>query len=216
MIVSRRVVLAGLAATVFAGCGTASHAADAARLLGDSTVGYRATRTVTAGGKTYVGPVYAMPGRQRHEQEINGFHPVVILRADRRVAWLVVEALGVYTEFPFPEAVTSLGGREALGPAQDHRVIAGQKSDRYRLENRGEDGSSLLGEIWFAPGDIVTRLEGTYYTTAGKPFEAQYELSTLMQGPQDLALFEIPKGLNKLPAEAVASLFRLKGAKPKP
>lgn len=102
MIVSRRVVLAGLVGAGFCWPITVSAAEGTVRLLGDVTIAYRAMRTVTAGGKTYVGPVYAMPGRQRHEQEINGFHPVVILRADRKVAWLLVEALGVYTEFPFP------------------------------------------------------------------------------------------------------------------
>lgn len=94
-------------------------------------------------------------------------------------------------------------------------MIGGQKSEAYHLENRGEDGSSLLGQIWLGSGDIVTRLEGTYYSTAGKPFEAQYELSGIEEGPQDPALFEIPKGMNKLPAEAVAGLFHLKAPKVK-
>jgi hypothetical protein len=57
-----------------------------AAMIGDADISFHATRTVLFKGRTYTGPVWAVPGKQRHEQTINGFRLVVILRTDTGTA----------------------------------------------------------------------------------------------------------------------------------
>ena len=99
--------------------------ASAQQLLGDTRVPYSADRTVVTGGKSYVGRVYATPGKQRHEQNINGLPLVAILRADKKVAWLELVELHVFTDFPFPAAITDYADQKQLGAPVGTEAVAG-------------------------------------------------------------------------------------------
>src|SRR5690348_5773326 len=61
--------------------------APSGQLLGDARVPFSADRTLTVDGRTFAGRVYHTPGRQRHEQMLEGIQQVVILRADRAQGW---------------------------------------------------------------------------------------------------------------------------------
>jgi len=183
--------------------------APAAALVGDTKVPFSADRSVVSNGKTYDGRVFAAPGMQRHEQVINGLPVVAILRADREVAWLMLPGLHIYAEFAFPKAVTEYDGVGALGAPVGNDVVAGLKSARYRVEHEGTDGSALDGWVWMTGDGIITKLDGTYNSPKKKEVKATYMLSNVKLGPQDPALFEIPKGVNKLSPEAVQGLLSL-------
>ena len=183
--------------------------AGAAPLVGDTQMPYSAERVVETNGKTYEGKIYAAPGMQRHEQVVNGIPMIAILRADREVAWLVVPGLHVYAEFAFPKAVTEYDGLKALGPPVGIDTVAGLKSERFRVEHEGTDGSALDGWVWMTGDGIITKLDGTYNSPKKKEVKATYLLSNVKLGPQDPALFEIPKGVNKLSPEAVQGLLSL-------
>jgi hypothetical protein len=189
--------------------------ASAQQLLGDTQVPYSADRTVVTGGKSYVGRVFAAPGRQRHEQDVNGFPLVAILRADRKVAWLEVAPLHVFTDFQFPAAITDYADQRQLGHPLDTEVVAGESVKKYRVERQGDDGSQLFGYAWITDDGIVVRLDGTFVETNGRETKASYELSHIRRGPQAEALFELPKGMTRLPPEAVAPLMGIK-LKPPP
>ncbi|MEA2755703.1 MAG: hypothetical protein QOJ54_1992 [Aliidongia sp.] len=182
---------------------------NAAALVGDTQVPFSAARSVVTGGKTYDGRVYAAPGKQRHEQVVNGLPLVAILRADRQVAWLLVPGLHVYAEFAFPKAVTDYDGVGALGPPLGTDIVAGLKSARYRVEREGADGSAVDGWVWMTHDGIITKLDGVYTSTKNKPVKATFELSDVKLGPQDTALFEISKDVKKLPIETVQGLLSL-------
>jgi len=155
-----------------------------AELLGDTKVPFSADRTVTLGAKTYTGKIYAMPGRQRHEQDLNGLRPVAILRADRSLAWVVLPDLHIYGEFKFPQAVTDLSDRDLLGPALDTETIAGQRTTKYRVEHRGSDGSVVKGFIWRTSDGIVMKLTGTFTSPNGHETNGMLELANLRKGLQ--------------------------------
>lgn len=181
-----------------------------ARLAGDTEVPFSADRTVTFKGKIYVGRVYAAPGKQRHEQDVNGLHPVLILRADRQIAYLMLPELHIYTELAFPKAVTEYGGAEQLGKPVGEDRIAGQKVVKYRVEREGSDGSMLDGWVWMTPDGIVMKLDGTYTDAGHKPTEGTLELSNVKPGPQDPSLFEVPPDMKELPPDTVQALFNLR------
>jgi hypothetical protein len=186
-----------------------------AELIGDTRAPFSADRTVVTGGKTYEGQFFAVPGKQRHEQKINGLDVVAILRADRGVAWVVLPGLHVYTEFPFPKAVREFDDPHQLGPVIATETIGGLKSDKYRVERQGGDGSALDGWLWMSRDGIITKLDGTYTSTRGKTVPATFQLTNIKLGPQDPALFEPPPGSKLLPYEALEPLFnmRLSGEK---
>ena len=184
--------------------------AQAQQLLGDTQVPYSADRTVVTGGKTYIGRVYATPGRQRHEQDINGLPLVAILRADRKVAWLELADLHVFTDFPFPAAITDYADQKQLGRPLDTEVIAGEAAKKYRVERQGDDGSQVYGYAWITDDGIVVKLDGSFVEPSGRETKASYELSHIRRGPQSAALFDLPPGMNRLPPEAVAPLMGIK------
>jgi hypothetical protein len=183
--------------------------ARAAALVGDTDVPYSAARSVATGGKTYDGRVFAAPGMQRHEQVLNGLPIVAILRADRRVAWVILPGLHVYAEFGFPDSVTGLDGFAALGKPVGSDKICGLSSAEYRIERDGSDGSALEGSVWMTHDGIVTKLDGSYSTPKNKHVKASYVLTDIKLGPQDPSLFELPKGVKQLPIAAVQGLLSL-------
>jgi hypothetical protein len=188
----------------------AAHGAEAATLVGDTKLPFSADRVVVTNGKTYQGRVFAVPGKQRHEQEINGLRVVVILRADRQVAWLVMPDLHVYTEFAFPKAVGDYGSASTLGPPVGNATLAGLKASEYRVEREGSDGSALDAWVWMTGDGIVVKLDGTFTSTNAMPVNATLELSNVKTGPQNAALFELPPGANKLPPEALQPLLNMR------
>lgn len=189
------------------GLATSSQAA----LVGDTHIPFSADRTVVWKGKPYVGKFYAAPGMQRHEQEISGFHPTAILRADQHIAYLILPEAHLYTQFPFPAVVSEEGGIDRLGPPVARDAINGRKVLKYRLDRTGSDGSALQGAVWITPDGIVMRLEGAYLAPGHNPAPASLELSNVKVGPQDPALFEVPPGFTKVPPELIQSLMTLRG-----
>ena len=187
-----------------------AHPAAAQQLLGDTRVPYSADRTVVTGGKTYVGRVYAVPGKQRHEQIINGLPITAILRADKSVAWLELVDLHVFSDFKFPAAITDYANAQQLGAPVGTEAIAGLPAKKYRVERKGSDGSELFGYAWINDEGIVLKLEGSFIEPNGHETKAAYELSNVHRGPQPLELFELPKGMTRLPPEAVAPLMGVK------
>lgn len=187
-----------------------THPAAAQQLLGDTRVPYSADRTVVTGGKTYVGRVYASPGKQRHEQNINGLPIVAILRADKNVAWLELADLHVFSDFKFPAAITDYASPNQLGAPVGTESVAGLPAKKYRVERQGGDGSQLFGYAWIDDEGIVLKLDGSFIEPNGRETKASYELSNVHRGPQSPSLFELPPGMTRLPPEAVAPLMGIK------
>ena len=184
--------------------------ASAQQLLGDTRVPYSADRTVVTGGKTYVGRVYATPGKQRHEQNINGLPLVAILRADKSVAWLELVDLHIFSDFKFPAAITDYASQAQLGKPIGTERVAGLMAKKYRVERQGSDGSQMFGYAWIDDDGIVLKLDGSFIEAHGHETKASYELSNVHRGPQPPELFELPKGMTRLPPEAVAPLMGVK------
>ena len=61
--------------------------------LATAQIGFSADRTLVVDGKTYHGKIWTMPGKERHEQVIQGFQPVFILRADSPIGEVVLPQL---------------------------------------------------------------------------------------------------------------------------
>ena len=177
-----------------------------AAMIGDSDIAYRADRTVVFKGHRYTGPVWAVPGKQRHEQEINGLRLIVILRADTGTAAAILPDFNVYAVFPMSRELD----RSILGPAAGHASVDGMPAAKYRLEHTEPDGTGASGWLWIGSHHILVKLDGEYRTASGTMVPVTAALSDIKPGPQDPSLFEIPSNMTALPVEAIAPFLGFK------
>jgi hypothetical protein len=179
----------------------------AAQVLGDARVAFSADRALTVDGRTFQGRVYHTPGRQRHEQMLEGVPQVVLLRADRGEGWLVLPSLHSYVEFRFPQAIAELSDPSLRGTPVGQETVSGMRTTKYRVEHSARDGTSVDGWMWVTREGIVMRLDGTVQPRKGKPTPFSMQLSNVRIGPQDMAMFELPQGFVKLPSSALQPLL---------
>jgi hypothetical protein len=186
-----------------------AQAAPSGQLLGDARVPFSADRTLTVDGRTFSGRLYHTPGRQRHEQMLEGMQQVVILRADRAQGWLVVPSLKSYVEFVFPRAVAELSDPSLRGSPVGQETVNGVRTTKYRVEHSARDGTTADGYLWVSAEGIVMRLNGEVRGkgNGGKPTPFALELANVRLGAQDAGLFDLPPGYMKLPANALQPLL---------
>lgn len=192
---------------------TLASASAGAATLSDATVGFSAVRTLVIDGKSYVGRMVAMPGRERHEQQIQGFSPVFLLRTDAPLADIVLAQLHTIVQFALPAELRIFGRRESKKKPLGRDTINGIATTKYAIDETVPEGHAA-GTLWLSAEGIPMRLAGKFAAQNGKSSEVRWELKDVKIGPQPAALFEAPAGYSKLPPEAVAPLLglRLKSA----
>jgi hypothetical protein len=179
-----------------------------AALIGDAAISYRADSTVTVNGRTYIGVVFHIPGRDRHEQDIQGIPEVVILDGTAMHGWLVLPGLNSYVEFAFPQLMAELNAQTLLGAPVSHETVNGVRTTKYRIDHTAADGLRARGFAWVSADGVMMRLDGNVMRPgASQPMAIQLELNNLQVGRQDRALFDLPPGLLKLPGSALAPLL---------
>jgi len=182
--------------------------------IADSRVGFSADRTLILDGRTYVGKIWTMPGKERHEQMIKGFDPVFILRGDTPVGDVVLAQLHTTVEFVFPAELRLLADKRLTRHPIGHEVVNGIPTTEYAVNETTPQGHAE-GTLWLSRDGIPMRCAGTFTAPNGHHSTLKWELSHVKIGPQPDSLFEVPAGFNKLPAEAIAPLLgmTLKSAK---
>jgi len=183
-------------------------AAEAAT-LGDAQIGFTADRTVVIDGHSYLGKMWAMPGKERHEQAIQGFQPIFLLRTGSPLGEIVLPQLKTIVEFSLPPELRILGASEFTKRAVGQETINGIATTKYAIDESLPEGRAT-GTLWLSHDGIAMRLDGNFTKQNGKVSTLRWELSHVRIGPQPAALFEAPQGFSKLPPEAIAPLLGLK------
>ena len=179
-----------------------------AALLGDAAVSYSADSTVTVNGRSYAGTVFHMPGRDRHEQEIQGIAEVVILDGTAMRGWLMLPRLSSYVEFTFPQLMAELSAQTLLRSPVGRETVNGVRTTKYRIDHTASDGMQAKGFAWVSADGVLMRLAGHVTRPGASQGTAiQLELDNLRLGRQDRALFEVPPGLTRLPSGALQPLL---------
>jgi hypothetical protein len=178
-----------------------------AALIGDADQPYSATRTVIADGRAYVGEMRSAPGMQRHEQTVNGIRFVVILRADRDVAWLLLPDFNVYAALPLSDTLTRYADRASLGRPRGTDRLNGLSAAKYRLHHIDQSGALAEGWLWMTATGLVPKLQGNYTSPNGHKTAVTLLLSDIEPGEQDPGYFVVPAGMSALPPQAVAGLL---------
>jgi hypothetical protein len=195
-------------ALVFAVAAVALSGQARATLLGDASVPYSAERTVTVNGKSYTGMVFHTPGRDRHEQEVQGVPQVILLDAAAKQGFLVLPGLNSYVPFAFPQVMAELGDPELRRSAVGPETVNGIRTTKYRVDHTAADGSRAQGFVWVSGQGVLMRLEGTVTRQGADHRTAiRMELAGLKPGPQNPGLFQLPPGLVRLPAPMLERLL---------
>jgi hypothetical protein len=186
--------------------------ARAATLI-DAQTGFSAERMLVIDGRSYHGKVWAMPGKERHEQAIAGMRPVFLLRADSSLGEIVLQNLKTIVQFEIPVELRLLDLAALKRRPIGQETINGVATTKYAIDRSIPQGRAE-GALWLSRDGIPMRLAGTFTSAKGKVSTVRWELSGVKTGPQPATLFEPPAGLAKLPPEAIAPLLglRLKGA----
>ncbi|HLY44399.1 MAG TPA: hypothetical protein VKQ73_02370 [Stellaceae bacterium] len=183
--------------------------AAAAATLGDARTGFSADRTLVIDGHSYTGKIWAMPGEERHEQAIQAFRPIFLLRADNPLGEVVLPQLKTIVQFVMPAELRLLGSAALKQHPIGHDTVNGIATTRYAIDESVPEGHAA-GTLWLSRDDIPMKLVGTFAGNKGKVATVRWELSHVKIGPQPAVLFEEPHGFSRLPAEAVAPLLGLK------
>jgi hypothetical protein len=189
-------------------------AAAPAATLSDSKVGFSADRMVVVNGKTFLGKMWTMPGKERHEQNINGIPAAFIMRADTPIGDVVLPQLHTVVQFVMPAELRVLGLARLTRHPAGHETINGIATTKYDVDETVPEGHGV-GSVWISEDGIPMKLAGSFTKPNEKVVKLRWELSHVKTGPQPDSLFEAPKGFSKLPAEAITPLLglTLKGAR---
>jgi hypothetical protein len=201
-------------AAIFALILTMTTAASAwAMTLGDAKTGFSADRTLVIDGKTYHGKMWTMPGKERHEQNLNGIPAAFVLHNDTPLGELVLPELHTVVEFLLPPELHLFADprlkRSPVGPES----VNGIATTKYAIDETVPEGHGT-GFLWLSDNGIPMKLDGTFTRTSGRVAHLHWELTDVHLGTQPASLFETPHGFTKLPAEAIVPLLglKLKGA----
>jgi hypothetical protein len=198
-------VLSALLAAAIIAAGEARAA-----ILGDASVPYSATRIVIVDGKEYRGRVFSVPGKQRHDVDINGLELSFLLDIAGEAGVIAAPTLHSYVDFPLPPLLAELDRRQLEGREAGEERIAGLPAVKYRLAYTASDGSRGMGFIWLSRDNILLRIDGRIERPRHRPMTVTMRLEDLQLGPQDDELFHISRGLKKLPYQALEMLLNLR------
>ena len=182
--------------------------ADAAT-LGEAQIGFTADRVLVVDGHSYRGKIWTMPGKERHEQAIQAFRPIFLLRADNPIGEVVLPQLHTTVQFAMPPELRLLRSPKLTKNPAGQETVNGIATTKYRIDETVPEGHAE-GNLWLSRDGIPMKLAGNFTATNGKVSTIRWELDHVKIGPQPAALFEPPEGYSKLPPEAVAPLLGLR------
>ncbi|MBV8494771.1 MAG: hypothetical protein JO162_14990 [Alphaproteobacteria bacterium] len=184
-------------------------AAGGAATLGEARIGFSADRVLVVNGHAYQGKIWTMPGKERHEQAIQAFHPIFLLRADNPIGEVVLPQLHTTVQFAMPPELKLLRSPELTKHPAGEETVNGIGTTKYRIDETVPEGHAE-GMLWLSRDGIPMKLTGNFTAQNGKVSTIRWELTHVKVGPQPAALFEAPDGYSKLPPEAVAPLLGLR------
>lgn len=159
---------------------------------------YEATRVMDAGGMQMSGRLFHDRGKERWEVAMQGMTQVMILRPDLGKMFMLMPAMNMAMEMPFASGANIPSPERYAGNEPElvgQEVIAGEETTKYKFE--GDDGTGPYRVFyWLTDDGITLRTEGS---SAQGSF-AMY-LDGLDRGDQPADLFELPAGVQVMPAD---------------
>lgn len=185
------------------------YAADAGPSTKLPDVEYSADRVIFAedGGRSMQlnTRVNYASGKERNETELRGQRMIMILRHDKKLAWMLMSDQHKYMEMSYAKQaqychwpcvnIEKGKGYTTLGT----EVVNGIETTKYKIVCIDKEGKTIEGLFWVATNGVVAKMDFTTTSKGSKPQHAVIELHNLKIAKQDSSLFEIPAGYSKMP-----------------
>jgi hypothetical protein len=188
-------------------------AADAGPSTSLPQVEYSADRVISGeqGGKSMQlnTRVYYAKGKERDETEAHGQGMTMIMRHDKKLAWILMPDQKMYMETSYADQAQYCNWpcvnieKAKMGEGKGYttlgkEVVNGVETTKYKVVCVDKKGDTIEGTFWVASNGVVIKMD---FTTTGKSGKSQHgviELRNLKIAGQDPGLFEIPKGYRKV------------------
>lgn len=171
-----------------------------AERLKEVRVDYTADSVMEADDLEVISRVYHSGGMERMEQETDGASQAIILRTDKKLAWVLMPQMQTYLEIGYDALGASIYDPNDMDYTlvdEGPDTVAGVKAVKYRMSAVGKDGKRFEGYLWLTPENIMVRIEAAS-KGKGKTERVKMELRNLRIGPVDRSLFEVPSGYTKM------------------
>ena len=159
---------------------------------------YQATRVMDAGSMQMSGRLYHDRGKERWEVAMQGMAQVMILRPDLEKMFMLMPEMNMAMEMPFVFGANMPAPEGYAGNAPEvvgREVIAGEETTKYKFA--GDDGTGPYTVFyWLTDDGITLRTEGS-----SPQGSFAMRLDGLDRGDQPPELFELPAGVQVMPAD---------------
>lgn len=171
------------------------------------TVEYSAERRIESGDDTIEGRVVAAPGMERSELSLRGMSAVMILRADRKLGWMVLPAQRMYQELSLAQAAQQAGAvatdqveLEMVGS----ETVSGLATTKYKFVTTDRSSGGFL---WYSAEGIPVKMDVLSKNGSDRS-RTTITLHDIQVGPQDRGAFDVPAGFTRLPGGGMPRLTR--------
>ncbi|MBI5562047.1 MAG: DUF4412 domain-containing protein [Deltaproteobacteria bacterium] len=171
-----------------------------AERLKDVATDYSADGVMDSGGMQMASRIYHSMNKERMEQDMEGVRQTIILRTDKKIAWVLMPEMRMYMEMNYG----SLSGKTYNPEDMDYTLVEegketvnGIQTTRYKMTARDKNGKKFDGSLWLTPEGIMVKIDAV---SKGKKSDerVKMELRNLKIAPLDRALFEVPSGYSKM------------------
>jgi hypothetical protein len=161
------------------------------------------------------GKLYAAPNRERREYAERGQNMTMIMRADKKLAWMLMPEEKMYMEFDMSKQSRSddLSGwkieQTVIGP----ETIDGIKTTKSKIVMTGPKGNKLAGFWWLTKENIIVKMDAIS-VDQGRKDRFKIQNKNIKIGKQDPKLFEVPAGYQKMAMPDMGALMGSGGKEP--
>ncbi len=158
---------------------------------------YQATRVVNSGNLQMSGRLFHDRRKERWEMSMEGMTQVMIMRPDLQKMFMLMPQMNMAMEMPLTQGGKVPTPDRYAGIEPDvvgQEVIAGEQTTKYKVE--GDEGTGPYTVFFWMTDDGITMRTQT--SSAEGSFEMHLE--DLQRGAQSASLFEVPAGVQVMPA----------------
>lgn len=193
--------IAGFAAAMVLSAASAGTVCAAG--LAEPKAEYSADQVSGSEDRTVKSRVYHAPGKQRTDMEEGGGKQFIIMRADRKLLWIVMPEQKMYMEKSLEEGKKErrdLTDCSFTQKAAGKETVNGVDAAKSEIEVSCPDKSEYSGTMWTSKEGIMVKVDALAKDKGSKG-RFRMELKNLKIGKQDPKLFEVPPGyqLIKMP-----------------
>lgn len=185
---------------------------------GGAEVSYSADYTMETAEGAMSGKLNVAPGKERREDFTpDGETMISIRRDDLGKLWMLMPSERMYMEMDLGAAADEESSVSRPEDFQTQLTEEGQESVNGVMTTKSKvvmtdaDGSKMGGYWWMSADGILVKMD-VIALTEGEKTRLKRELNNVVVGPQDAALFEIPKGYSPMMMGMGAQMLGLPGA----